>query len=120
ATAADVDGAAELSEKSALRLPGDAVGETTLHLQALVALHPGIDRGENVARSPRNRSRRGRESGAGDLGDESALLRNVDTRSLFRQRLVEHRRTQADFISDFEELTLGDEIARFGHGAGAL
>ncbi|HEV7801061.1 MAG TPA: hypothetical protein VGP15_08285, partial [Burkholderiales bacterium] len=41
---ADVDCSLEFAEQSPLRLPGDAVGEPSLHLKALIALHPAVDR----------------------------------------------------------------------------
>src|SRR4051812_16117060 len=46
---ADVDGAAQLAEQSALRLPGDSLGEAALDLEALLPQHPRIYGCENVA-----------------------------------------------------------------------
>jgi hypothetical protein len=103
-----------------LRLPCNSVGETALNLKTLFSLHPRIDGGEHVTLISGHRSRRGRKAGSGDLRDEPALLGNVDARSFFRQRLIEHGRTESDFVSYVAELSLADEIARIGHRSSAL
>src|SRR2546423_572470 len=107
---AHADRTPQLSEKSALWLPGDAVGKPPLHLETFVPLHPRVDRCEDVARSPRNCSGRGCETSARHVRDQAALLGHVDARSLFRQRLVERCGAQSDFVSYVAELTLADEI----------
>ena len=91
-----VDGAPELAEKSALRLPGDAVREPPLHLETFLPLHPRIDRGEDIALSSPERFSSRWRTGSGDLRDQSPLLGHIDSGSLFRERLVQRRSAQPD------------------------
>ena len=83
AAAADVHGAPQPSKKSALRLPGDPIREATLHLQTFLTLHPRVYGCEKIARISWHRTRCCRESGAGDLRHEAALIRHIDASSLF-------------------------------------
>src|SRR4051812_13831094 len=117
---ADVHCSAELAEQSALRLPGDALGEAALDLEALLAQHPRIYGCENVARIAWYGASGGGEPGAGDLRDEPALFRNVDPRALFRERLIYGRGAEADFVANVEELAFADRVARFRKRAGSL
>src|SRR3954462_8242176 len=77
---ADVHCSFEFAEKAALRLPGDPVRETPLYLQALVTLHPGINRREHVARISGNGSGCRGETGTCDLGYEATFFGNIDAR----------------------------------------
>jgi hypothetical protein len=120
ASATDVDGAADLSEKPPLRLPGDAVRKATLHLETFFPLHPRVDGGENFTLGSRDRSGRSGETGTRKLRDESALFWHVDASPFLCQRLVDRRWTQPDLVSYVEELALADEIVRFGNRTRAL
>jgi hypothetical protein len=116
----EVHGSSQLAEQPALRLPGDAIGESALNLETFLPLHPGIDGGKHIARGSRNGPRRRRESGAGDLRDQSPFLGDIDARSFFGQRLIYGGGIEADFVSYVEELTLGDEITGIRERASAL
>jgi hypothetical protein len=116
----EVHGSSQLAEQSPLGFPRDAIGESALDLETFLPLHPRIDGGQHVARISGNGSRSSCVSGAGDLGDKSPFLGDVDARSFFRQRLIDGRGVEPDFVSYVEELTLADEIAGIGQRAGAL
>lgn len=120
AAAAEIHGAPDLPEQSALRFPGDAVGEASLHLQAFLALHPSIDRCEHITRISWNCSSGGCKASTGNLGDEPTLFGNIDTGSLLRESLIDCCLAQADFVPYVPELCLADKVTRIGHGTGAL
>jgi hypothetical protein len=117
---AEIHRSSQLPEQSPLRLPGDAIGESALDLEAFFPLHPRIDGGQHIARISRNGSGRRRVSGAGDLRDEPSFFGHVDARSFFSQRLIDGGGVEPDFVSYVEELTLADEIAGIGERTGAL
>src|SRR2546423_130629 len=117
---AEVHGSSQLAEQPALRLPGDAIGESALDLETFLPLHPRIDGGKHISRRSGNGSRRRRESGASDLGDESPFFGNIDAGPFFRQRLIDGGGIETDFVSYVEELTLADEITGIRERAGAL
>jgi hypothetical protein len=118
--AAEIHGSSQLAEQSTLWLPGDAIGKSPLDLKTLLPLHPRIDGGQNIPRIARNRSRRRRVSGAGYLCDEPPFFGDIDSRSLFRQRLIDGARAQPDFVSYVEKLTLADQITGLWKRARAL
>jgi len=117
---AEVHRSSQLAEQPPLRLPGDAIGESALDLKTFLPLHPRIDGGKHISRGSGNGSRRGRESSAGDLRDESPFFGDIDPRSFLRQRLIDGCGIEPDFASYVEELTLANEIAGIGQRTGAL
>src|ERR1700674_330955 len=117
---AEVHGSSQLAEQSALRLPGDAIGESALDLKTFLQLHPRIDGGKHIPRGSGDGSRRRRESGTGDLRDESPLFGDVDAGSFLRQCLVDRGGVEPDLVSYVPELSLANEIGGIGERAGAL
>src|SRR5687768_11651092 len=104
AAAADVESPLKHSEPSRLRLPCHPVRKTALHLHALVALHPAVERRENLRRSPTYSPRSSRDGWTGDAREERLILRHGDTRALFRQRLSESREADSNFLSALDQL----------------
>jgi hypothetical protein len=117
---AEIHSSSQLSEQAALWLPGDAIGEPALDLEAFFPLHPRIDGAKHIPRVSRNGSGCSRIAGAGDLRDKSSLFGHVDTCSFFSQRLIDGGGVESDFVSYVEELTFADEIAGIGERTGAL
>src|SRR6202022_2005792 len=74
----------------------------------------------HISRGSGNGSRGCRESGAGDVRDESSFFGDIDAGSFLGQCLIDGAGTEPDFVSYVEELFLATEIAGIRERACAL
>src|SRR3954469_2094744 len=84
-----------------------------LHDQQFLPLHPCIDRRENIGWFSGNRPSSANAAGAEQRGsDASFVIRNVRSRSFFGEGLPKMLWRQADFLSELEQLLLGELFTR--------
>src|SRR5438067_1437489 len=113
AAATDIESPANRSEEIAACLPDHAIRELPLHLQTLLALHPGIDGLEHIARSSGNRPASADTSAAEQLGAQSALVRRESySRAFLSERLTEMLRRKSNLFAQLENLRFGEYFLR--------
>ena len=98
----DIHQPADIPDETALRLPGNPFGESTLNAEAFLALHPLVELGKRRALRAGHCAGGGRERAARKLRQQTALIREMHTSSFLRERLIDNRGGEADFLADVE------------------